>query len=480
MKRALYKIIFALALVLVLLLGVALLLPGIATQPSSPSGTDPSDTLFTENSGLPTDNTAPSTEAPTVPPIIKESTATISATGDILMHKPVINSGKTNTGYDFSCIFQYFSDYVHSADLSVCNLETTLAGLGNGYSYSGYPTFNCPDEIITNLKDTGFDIILTANNHAYDTGSVGFNRTSKIIRDSALSVLGAKENPDDPNFLVFNVNGIRLAMACYTYDTDGEADKKALNGLPMSSADAQLINSFDYQHLELFYDEITESMAQMDEQGVDAFILFIHWGNEYQIRQNATQRSIAQTLCDLGVDVIIGGHPHVVQPMELLTSTVDANQKTVCLYSMGNAVSNQRISQMSLKTGHTEDGLLFSATFAKYSDGTVLLEKVDILPTWVNLRTVSGQNEYNILPLDPDIEDWKTQFSLSDKAYKQALSSYDRTIAIVGSGLEQVNQYLSQHQNEVETALGVEATNPEAQCFRIYFLCLQAYSYALL
>lgn len=475
MKRTLYKIIFVLALVLALLVGIASMLPKFPGDSTTPSETDQGDTIPSA-----TESTTSPTELPTEPPVVKESTATISATGDMLMHMPVIKSCKTDSGYDFSSIFRYFSDYVQSADLAVCNLETTLAGLGNGYSYSGYPSFNCPDEIVASLKNTGFDVILTANNHSYDTRSIGFNRTAQIIRDSALAVLGTKEHPDDPNFLVFNVNGIRLAMACYTYETDGKADQKALNTIPMSSADAKLINSFDYQHLDLFYSEISESMAQMDEQGVDAFLLFIHWGNEYQIQQNVTQRSIAQSLCDLGVDVIIGGHPHVVQPMELLTATDDENQKTICLYSMGNAVSNQRISQMNLKTGHTEDGLLFSVTFAKYSDGTVIPEKVAILPTWVNLHTTSGQREYNILPLDPNIEDWKTQFSLSDSTLKQALSSYDRTIAIIGSGLEQTNQYLAQHQAEIENTLGVVATNPEALCFRIYFLCLQAYSYALL
>lgn len=452
MNRALPKIIVALTLVLTLLLGVALLIP------KTPEQTDPSGSLFTSTSGVTestgTVPTQPATEV-TQPPIVKESTATLCATGDILMHMPVINSGRTETGYDFSSIFKYLSDYVLSSDLAVANLETTLAGLDNGYSYSGYPQFNCPDEIVTSLKNAGFDTLLAANNHSYDTRSFGFNRTAQVIWDNDLSVLGHKENPDDPNYLVFDVNGIRLGLACYTYDTDNSPDKKALNGIPMTAADAALINSFDYSNLDLFYTEITESMAQMEEQGVDAVILFLHWGNEYQLQQNATQSSIAQTLCDLGVDVIIGGHPHVVQPMELLTSTTDDTHKTVCLYSMGNAVSNQRAASMNLNTGHTEDGVLFSVTFAKYSDGTVVLESADVLPTWVNKHIVSGKYEYNILPLDSTIEDWKAQFSLTDSSYSQAVASYERTMAIVGAGLEQVNQYLSQHQSELETSLGI-------------------------
>lgn len=457
MNRTLPKIIVALALVLALLLGLALLISKTLgqsdTEPSTNGTSAPPSTDATEDTTPHT--TQPPTEV-TEPPIIKESTATLSATGDILMHIPVINSGRTETGYDFSSIFKYLSDYVLSADLAVANLETTLAGLDNGYSYSGYPQFNCPDEIVTGLKNAGFDTLLAANNHSYDTRSVGFNRTAQVIWDNDLSVLGHKENPDDPNYLIFDVNGIRLGLACYTYDTDNSPDKKALNGIPMTGADAALINSFDYGNLDAFYTEVSESMAQMDEQGVDAVILFLHWGNEYQLQQNTTQSSIAQSLCDLGVDVIIGGHPHVVQPMELLTSTTDDTHKTVCLYSMGNAVSNQRSASMNLNTGHTEDGVLFSVTFAKYSDGTVVLECADVLPTWVNKHIVSGKYEYNILPLDRAIEDWKTQFSLTDSTYSQATASYERTMAIVGTGLEQVNQYLSQHQAEIEADLGIQ------------------------
>lgn len=451
MNRSLQKTVVALTLVLALLVGVALLLPHAPGQPSTePSSTG---TLSVPSTGG-SESTVATTQPPTQGPIVKESTASISATGDILMHKNVINTGSTGSGYDFSSIFRYFSDYVQSADLALANLETTLAGLDNGYQYSGYPTFNCPDEIVYSLKNAGFDTLLAANNHSYDTRSVGFRRTGKVIREAGLGVLGNKENPDDPNYLIFDVNGIRLGLACYTYDTDNSADKKALNYIPVTSEDAPLLNSFDYANLDLFYTEMSENMAQMEEQGVDAVILFMHWGNEYQIQHNATQSSIAQSLCDLGVDVIIGGHPHVVQPIELLTSTTDDAHKTVCLYSLGNAVSNQRIAEMTLKTGHTEDGMLFSVTFAKYSDGTVVLECADVLPTWVNMHYAAGKKEYNILPLDKSIEDWKTQFSLTDSTYSQALASYDRTIAIVGSGLEQVNQYLSQHQAEVEAALG--------------------------
>jgi len=149
----------------------------------------------------------------------------------------------------------------------------------------------------------------------------------------------------------------------------------------------------------------------------------------------------------------------VIQPVELLTSTLDESHKTVCLYSMGNAVSNQRIKNMNLKTGHTEDGVLFSVTFARYSDGTVILESAHLLPTWVNLdkHPETGKNAYMILPLDDGVEDWKSALQLSDSTLKKAQDSHARTMKIVGAGMTQVNDYLTQNQAQVEAAIGVTA-----------------------
>lgn len=445
-------IIILLTLILIGLIMIALALSNRETpQPTEPS------TQATEPSTAPSSAPPPTT---TEPPVVKEASATLSAVGDMLMHSPVFNSGyDAATGsYNLDSIFTYFTDYIQSADYAVGNLETTLAGLDNGYSYSGYPQFNCPDAIIDSMKTAGFDMLLTANNHSYDTRGIGLRRTPQVIADRALSYLGTRTTADAPTYAVVELNGIRLGLACYTYEDNASPDVKAPNFITMSAEDAPLINTFDYTNLDLFYAELSGSMAEMEEQGADAVILFIHWGNEYQITQNATQSEMAQALCDLGVDVIIGGHPHVVQPVQLLTSSTDDSQKTVCLYSMGNAVSNQRRENMNLNTGHTEDGVLFSVTFSRYSDGTVILESADLLPTWVNLRTNpdTGRREYNILPLDDQIEDWKAQFGLTDAALAGCEASYQRTTDITGAGMAEVSSYLAQHTAEVEARLGVE------------------------
>ena len=460
-RQQLTCLALVLSLVLAVLLVVAATLPENFSPATTP--TEPTLSLGTES----TQPSIPPDTEPTQPPIVLESTATLAATGDVLMHGPVIKSGLMANGeYDFSSIFTYFADYVTSADYAVANLETTLAGLDNGYQYKGYPQFNCPDSIVTGLKNAGFDTLLTSNNHSYDTRSIGLRRTQQVIAGMGLSNLGTKPAADAPNYLIADVNGIRIGMMCYTYEAHKPPkdnpnyvfpyEDKALNTIPIKPVDAPLINCFDYDYLDMFYAEMSQNMSDMTEAEVDAVVMFIHWGSEYKIQQNALQTDIAQNLCNLGVDVIIGGHPHVVQPVELLTAA-DGSHKTVCLYSMGNAVSNQRISQMDLKTGHTEDGVLFSVTFTKYSDGTVILSDANLLPLWVNHhKNPQGKWIYPILPLDKQIEDWKTQFSLTDGTLQNAQASYDRTMAIVGSGMQQTKEYLAQQKAETEAALGIE------------------------
>ena len=459
-SRPVLILIAVLCIALAGLVAVAVYL-GNANPPENPTNPTTSS-VVTDPSTQPTTSVPPTT---TEPPVVKEASATFSAVGDMLMHMPVVNTGRNgSTGeYNFDSIFRYFSDYVQSADFAAGNLETTLAGsdfkhYNGNIGYSGYPQFNCPDEIIDGMKTAGFDMVLTANNHSYDTQTIGLHRTVQTILDRNLQVLGTKPTPETPNFVIVERNGIEVALSCYTYEDISSPDQKGPNGHLMTAEDAPLINSFDYANLPLFYAEIESNLAQMEEAGADAYILFLHWGYEYHTVQNATQSAMAQALCDLGVDVIVGGHPHVVQPVELLTSTKDETQKTVCLYSMGNAVSNQRLGNLSnVSTAHTEDGVMFSVTFSRYSDGTVILERAEVLPTWVKLGTNqhSGRWEYNILPLDKGIEDWKTQFGLSDTHLANAEASYERTMAIVGEGLTAVNTYLSTHVAEVEQLLGV-------------------------
>lgn len=432
----------------VIVIGLCLKTPG-----GTKSNQKPSASQGNSNTPSPTDGTElPTEEAPQL-----VSTATVLSTGDILMHGKVINSGKQDDGsYNFDSIFQYVKSYAQAADFSVANLETTLCGTDNGYAYAGNPKFNCPDAIVDSLKGAGFDMLLTANNHADDTSLVGYKRTLNVVRGKGLDTLGTYLSADEQKWTIEEVNGIKIGMVCYTY-----SDGFSQNGYPLLNynevGENGILNYFTYDKLPEFYTQLQGYLDEMKAAGAEATVVYLHWGEEYKWKTgegpNANQTAMAQKLCDMGVDVIVGGHPHVVQPVDLLTSGTDAEHKTIVLYSMGNAVSNQRKEEMqqSEPTGHTEDGVLFCVTFAKYSDGSVFVDSAELIPTWVNMHANSGATEYNILPLEESTAaQWQAQFGLTDTQLANAKASFDRTQALTLTGMEKVQSYLAQQKQPQE------------------------------
>lgn len=432
----------------VIVIGLCLKTPGSAKTNQKPS---------TSQGDSDTSSSTDGTEAPTEETPQLVSTATVLSTGDILMHGKVINSGKQDDGsYNFDSIFQYVKSYSQAADFSVANLETTLCGTDNGYAYAGNPKFNCPDAIVDSLKGAGFDMLLTANNHADDTSLVGYKRTLNVVREKGLDTLGTYLSADEQKWTIEEVNGIKIGMVCYTY-----SDGFSQNGYPLLNynevGENGILNYFTYDKLPEFYTQLQGYLDEMKAAGAEVTVVYLHWGEEYKWKTgegpNANQTAMAQKLCDMGVDVIVGGHPHVVQPVDLLTSGTDAEHKTIVLYSMGNAVSNQRKEEMqqSEPTGHTEDGVLFCVTFAKYSDGSVFVDSAELIPTWVNMHANSGSTEYNILPLEESTAaQWQAQFGLTDTQLTNAKASFDRTQALTLTGMEKVQSYLAQQKQPQE------------------------------
>ena len=437
--RILSILIAILAVADILVISACFRVPG---KKASVPATEPTEIQDETTEPEPTDPEAP------------VSTATVLATGDLLMHKKVIDSGKQEDGsYDFSSIFRYISPIVQQADYAVANLETTLAGTDNGYAYSGNPKFNSPDAIVDAAKDAGFQMLLTANNHSLDTGLVGFKRTVQVVRQKGLETLGTYLTADEKKWTVVNVNGINLGMVCYTYsDGFNQSGKPVLNFVNELSEEG-LLNYFTYDHLPEFYEELGTYVKEMKAAGADATILFIHWGTEYRLSADTNQAAMAQALCDLGIDAIVGGHPHVVEPMDLLTSSQDPSHKTVVLYSLGNAVSNQRKEEIeSRPTGETEDGLLYRLTFGKYADGTVKIDAVDLIPTWVNMNSDSGSRLYPIIPLDPtNMDSWQSSCNLTDSQLLSAKASLNRTNQIIAASLQKVQAALAPADEPAET-----------------------------
>lgn len=374
--------------------------------------------------------------------IKKVATAKVLNMGDIILHSTVLDGAynKTSKTYDFSAFFPLMEDYTNDADLTVANLEVTLGGTESG-RYSGYPAFNAPDSLIDDLKDAGINFLLTSNNHSYDTGLFGLKRTAKVLKEKDMDFIGTKETEKDPTYVVKNVNGIKIGMINYTYENTCNIEgRKSLNGNIIAKEANNLVNSFSYNHINDFYAEAREVVEDMEEDGAEFIVFYLHWGEEYQLKQNTWQDKISQELCNAGVDIIVGGHPHVIQPIKMLYSE-DSSNETVCVYSLGNAISNQRRELLSPEctTGHTEDGLVFTYTLEKYSDGTVKLAEVDVIPTWVDKYRGGAGYLYRMIPIE-DPETSAQKYNLSNSVLADLKESYARTEKIVAAGLSECQQ----------------------------------------
>ena len=377
--------------------------------------------------------------------------ATISVAGDIMTHMPVVRSGETADGYNYDYMFAYLSKYLKDSDYAVVNLEATLSGTDNDNKYTGSPNFNAPDAFADAAKNAGFELMLTGNEHCYDYGTYGLKRTLDVLKNRGLDTLGTTSTAKEDPFIIRDLNGIQVGMLSYTQaDTDSGRDTPTVNKNTLDDNAAGLLSCFDTSRLDDFYDEMEENIAAMKEAGAEAIVLYIHWGKEYTTSQNNTQSAMAQKLCDLGVDVIVGGHTHTVQPIELLTSSEDPSHTTVCLYSVGNLVSNQRHDDSAMPSGHTEDGLLFSFTLARYEDGSVFVDSIDLLPIWVDMQGSGSDRTYTVLPLDSE-QNWKTVFQLSTDQLHDAQSSYSRTSEILNISKKAVETALAEAKTARET-----------------------------
>ena len=298
-------------------------------------------------------------------------------------------------------------------------------------------------------------MLLTGNNHCYDYGTEGLTRTLDTLNSYMLDALGTVDNSANPRHVVRNLSGIKVGMACYTFADMDENGNVTINGMTTDRTAMGLVNAFDYDKLSQFYTEVEGEIASMRANGADTIILYIHWGDDYSTNVSDNQKAMAQKLCDLGVDVIAGSHPHVIQPIDLLTSSVDPEHKTICLYSMGNFLSNQRADNIGLTTGHSEDGVLFTFALTKYNDGSVRVSAINLLPTWVLVQGSDNNRDFYILPLNQTVTDWKSAYNLSDDELSGAKNSYNRTMALVTPGLNKVVSYLSEKNAVLDPNLGV-------------------------
>lgn len=294
--------------------------------------------------------------------------------GDIMGHDSQIVSAYSpaTKRYDYTSCYQYVKPYIQSVDLAIANLELTLAGP----PYKGYPTFSSPDQLAMTLKEVGFDALVTANNHSCDKGRLGIERTIEMLDSVKMEHTGtfvdeASRLNDYP--LLLKKNGFSLALLNYTYGTNGIAVPKP-----------NIVNLIDTL-------QMARDIIKAKNVNPDFVIAFVHWGSEYQSQPNGFQKTIANFLFRKGVQIIIGAHPHVIQPMKF-----NYEKQQLVVYSLGNFVSGQR-------DRYKNGGAMVRLELSKILNDSTENASIDSVSYLLEYVHRDAQNKYVILPV-PDFE----------------------------------------------------------------------------
>lgn len=312
-------------------------------------------------------------------------TITVSAVGDIMVHSPQFESAYVGNGkYDFVPVFEEVKKLIVDSDLALCNLETTISTPERGYS--GYPCFKTPEELIPALKDAGFDVVTTANNHSLDGKEFGVVHTLEVLDKYGLEHTGtARDQLESEKILIVEREGIKLGILAYTYGTNG-----------MEAAVDQ--DKLKYMVNYIKAGEIEEDIKRARQAGADVIILCMHWGVEYDRDVGEEQKRLADKLFDAGADIILGSHPHVIQTMEkkIVSDTNGEDREVFVAYSLGNFISNQR-------DRYRDSGVIVNITITKEGNKTII-DDVKYIPTWVRKFKQDGKVHYSILPVEEYID----------------------------------------------------------------------------
>ncbi|MCL1917987.1 MAG: CapA family protein [Peptococcaceae bacterium] len=327
----------------------------------------------------------------------------LACVGDILIHNTVFLAAQTSPSeYDFRPQFTHVKPLLEKADLTIANLEVPLGGPSQ--SYSGYPQFNCPDTITDALKDAGVDVVTHANNHCMDTGQAGFFRTIDIVRGKGLDIIGTRKNEQEPPYLIKTLKGVPIGLISFGYGSSAESGT-SINGLPLPSSMANLLNFVDYDHLDSELEKLRATVSAARADGARVIVVCMHWGNEYQLRSDPPQQRVAQELAELRVDIVFGSHPHVLQEAAYVSAKTSPSAEahsTLVYYSLGNFISDQRLE--TVNNIHTEHGMIAQVTLRHHADGRNEILSGGYTATWVNKKT-SAKTLYEIIPVAQALDD---------------------------------------------------------------------------
>ena len=349
----------------------------------------------------------------------KDITFNMAVTGDIMCHNTMFKDAYNSSSkkYDFSYFFDDIKTYLEDADITIGNLETTFAGSKVGYS--GYPTFNTPEVLATNLKNIGVDVVSTANNHCIDKGYSGLVSTINYLDDAGIAHTGtftSKENQQ--KILIKNVNGVSIAFLSFTYGT---------NGIPIPKGKEYSVNLIDKAL-------IKEQLNLAKEQHPDIICVSMHWGIEYQTKPNTEQKDLADFLFNNGADIILGNHPHVLEPMEKRTIKLDdgTTKEGFVIYSLGNFMADQSYP-------YTRDSAILNLQITKKGEtAKISIDKATYTPTYIYKNTSKSSKKFKILDIKSEIEKYKNNSSDSvNKSTYNTLNTELKNIKnIIGKEIE--------------------------------------------
>lgn len=337
-------------------------------------------------------------------PVKPDETLTILAVGDIMMHDTMLNAGwqAASKSYDYAYMFEKVSPILQKGDLVIGNLEVPLAGAD--VKYTGYPMFNAPEILAKNLKDAGFDMVGTANNHCLDRRYTGLVKTLDHLDAAGLLHSGTSRNPEEQDRVTsMTVKGVKIALISATYGT---------NGMVLPEGKDYAVNDLDP-------DRLLEHIEAARKDGAQYVIMMLHWGQEYQPLPNDAQKALAATLLTGGADLILGSHPHVLQPgepVEMVLDAISANpaaaagrdsgeqeksQTSFVMYSLGNFISGQkgleRLSSLILNITLRVDGKTGAPSF----------EGASYIPLYTQKKDRNGKFHFVVWPIETAMEEIK-------------------------------------------------------------------------
>ncbi|PKM66638.1 MAG: hypothetical protein CVU95_10195 [Firmicutes bacterium HGW-Firmicutes-2] len=305
--------------------------------------------------------------------------------GDIMMHVYQLRRGYNGASFDFSEAFRYVAPIIQAGDFAVGNLETTFGGVGThrvknektGYrGYSGYPTFNTPDVLAQNIKDAGFDLVSTANNHSLDTGTKGLLRTLEVLNQNEIDHIGTYASQEDEGTIkIIDIDGIEFAMISYTY---------GMNGFTLKEDEDYMVNHLN-MYDETYVDEMLEKVTLAKKTTDGLVVVMLHYGNEYKALPDENyQKPIVNRLFEAGADIILGGHPHVLQPVALkeMVEEDGSTRVGVVIYSLGNFISSQR--NVDGRGPHKDIGLIFEVVVEQVDNQRPEIVEVAYTPTYTH------------------------------------------------------------------------------------------------